>query len=168
MKRIFCALASFALLTACGQTAAEPGTAAAAGNTEMATDPLYKGQGYSIHVPGEGWRLEQDVEDGVSEDIWESTRYDDVEFRISRYGNVSEQEARQRFGENQDYFFDTLEGGAFGKPLTGTDRERDVLRFMSAKGKENVYILSWEYPAQLADSAGMTMENILNTFETTD
>ena len=38
------------------------------GETEMVSATLYTGQGYSIYIPDEGWRLEKRVDDGIPEE----------------------------------------------------------------------------------------------------
>ena len=56
------------------------------GKTEEVPASLYIGNGYSIYIPEEGWRLDEwENDDGVQETVWESTVNDDVELYVLRY-----------------------------------------------------------------------------------
>ena len=56
------------------------------GTEEAVPVTLYIGQGYSIYIPDEGWRLERDVDGSIPEDTWESTVNDDVELQVLHLG----------------------------------------------------------------------------------
>ena len=136
-----------------------------AGQRETVPSTLYIGQGYSIYIPDHGWRLEQDFEDGVPEQHWESTRNDDVELTVAHYGGVTAQTARAAFAsEHDDYVFADLLGGEWGDPLVGSDREDDKLAFMSYDGDGMVYIVAWEYPSAEAESTGARLRQMAETF----
>jgi len=125
----------------------------------------YVGKGYSIYIPDEGWWLEKDVDDGIPEDIWESTFNDDVELKVSHYEKLGAQEARKRFAaDNDDYRFENLSGGTFGNPLVGKERDGDTLCFVSAESGDDTYIVSWQYPAGTEEGFGARLPQIADTF----
>ena len=64
------------------------------GTEEAVPATLYIGQGYSIYIPDEGWRLEKDMEDGVPEEKWESTVNGDVELRVLHLGEKTLEQAQ--------------------------------------------------------------------------
>ena len=134
------------------------------GETELIPVTLYIGQGYSIYIPSEGWRLEKWVDDGIPEDTWESIVNDDVELTVSHYAGKTTMEARDAFVRDEDYVFEDLMGGELGDPLTGMDEDGDYLSFMVAQGADAVYVISWEYPAEAAEGFGARLGQIANTF----
>ena len=134
------------------------------GETELIPVTLYIGQGYSIYIPSEGWRLEKWVDDGIPEDTWESIVNDDVELTVSHYAGKTTMEARDAFVRDEDYVFEDLMGGALGDPLTGMDEDGAHLSFMVAQGADTVYVISWEYPAEAAEGFGARLGQIANTF----
>ena len=135
------------------------------GEREMVPATLYIGQGYSIYIPDEGWRLEKRVDDGIPEESWESVLNDDVELTVSHYAGKTVTEARDLFLLDEDYVFEDLLGGELGDPLTGVDEDGDHLSFMLAEGAGTVYVISWEYPAEAAEGFGVRLEQIAGTFE---
>ena len=135
------------------------------GETELIPVTLYIGQGYSIYIPSEGWRLEKWVDDGIPEDTWESIVNDDVELTVSHYAGKTTMEARDAFVRDEDYVFEDLMGGELGDPLTGMDEDGDYLSFMVAQGADTVYVISWEYPAEAAEGFGARLGRIADTFE---
>ena len=134
------------------------------GETELIPVTLYIGQGYSIYIPSEGWRLEKWVDDGIPEDTWESIVNDDVELTVSHYAGKTTMEARDAFVRDEDYVFEDLMGGELGDPLIGMDEDGDYLSFMVAQGADTVYVISWEYPAEAAEGFGARLGQIANTF----
>lgn len=143
----------------------------AAAQTEAETVPMsqYMGQGYSIQIPETGWRLEQDVDDGIPEDRWENILRDDVELAVSRYTGMTAEAARAVFAaDEEDYRFEDLLGGEWGDPLTGTESDGDVLAFMSCEGADAVYIVSWQYPAKAAEKFSGLLRRMADTFEVTN
>ena len=134
------------------------------GETELIPVTLYIGQGYSIYIPSEGWRLEKWVDDGIPEGTWESIVNDDVELTVSHYAGKTTMEARDAFVRDEDYVFEDLMGGELGDPLTGMDEDGDYLSFMVAQGADTVYVISWEYPAEAAEGFGARLGQIANTF----
>ena len=135
------------------------------GETELVPVTLYIGQGYSIYIPSEGWRLEKWVDDGIPEDTWESIVNDDVELTVSHYAGKTAMEARDAFVRDEDYVFEDLMGGELGDPLTGMDEDGDYLSFMVAQGADTVYVISWEYPAESAEGFGARLGVIADTFQ---
>ena len=135
------------------------------GETELIPVTLYIGQGYSIYIPSEGWRLEKWVDDGIPEDTWESIVNDDVELTVSHYAGKTTMEARDAFVRDEDYVFEDLMGGELGDPLIGMDEDGDYLSFMVAQGADTVYVISWEYPAEAAEGFGARLGRIADTFE---
>ena len=139
--------------------------------TETETVPMsqYMGQGYSIQIPETGWRLEQDMDDGIPEDRWENILRDDVELTVSRYTGMTAEAARAVFvADEEDYRFEDLLGGEWGDPLTGTEPDCDVLSFMSCEGADAVYIVSWQYPAKAAEKFSDLLRQMADTFEVTN
>ena len=134
------------------------------GETELIPVTLYIGQGYSVYIPSEGWRLEKWVDDGIPEDTWESIVNDDVELTVSHYAGKTTMEARDAFVRDEDYVFEDLMGGELGDPLIGMDEDGDYLSFMVAQGADTVYVISWEYPAEAAEGFGARLGQIANTF----
>lgn len=135
------------------------------GMEEAVPATLYLGQGYSIYIPDEGWRLEKDTDDGIPEDTWESTVNGDVELTVSHYSGKTWAEARDAFVRDKDYVFEDLMGGELGDPLTGMDEDGDYMSFMVAEGADAVYVISWEYPAEAAEGFGARLGRIADTFE---
>ena len=134
------------------------------GMEEKVPATLHIGQGYSMYIPNEGWRLEKDVDDGIPEDTWESIVNDDVELTVSHYAGKTTMEARDAFVRDEDYVFEDLMGGELGDPLIGMDEDGDYLSFMVAQGADTVYVISWEYPAEAAEGFGARLGQIANTF----
>ena len=135
------------------------------GMEEAVPATLYLGQGYSIYIPDEGWRLEKDTDDGIPEDTWESTANGDVELTVSHYSGKTWAEARDAFARDCGYVFEDLMGGELGDPLTGMDEDGDYMSFMVAEGAGTVYVISWEYPAEAAEGFGARLGRIADTFE---
>lgn len=136
------------------------------GQTESVPAALYTGVGYSICIPEEGWRLEQDTEDGVSEDCWESTVNDDVELRVLRFPAWDLRTAMNWLAaEEDDYVFEDLMGGTWGDSLMGLDDDGDALWFMGTEGADAAYLVVWEYPAEGAEGFGSRLAQIAGTFE---
>lgn len=142
------------------------------GETEEVLAVLFAGQGYSLYIPEEGWRYEKDVDDGVAEDIWESTVNDEVELEVSRYpaaAGAALDDVKAGFAKACGYVFEDLMGGDLGDPLTGMDEDGDVLGFMAAQSADGtVYVISWEYPAEAAEGFGARLAQVANTFELTE
>ena len=134
------------------------------GETELIPVTLYIGQGYSIYIPSEGWRLEKWVDDGIPEDTWESIVNDDVELTVSHYAGKTTMEARDAFVRDEDSVFEDRVGAELGDPVTGMDEDGDYLSFMVAQGADTVYVISWEYPAEAAEGFGARLGQIANTF----
>ena len=180
MKRLMsiCALTALAL-TGCGGKIAPDESLRPAntelqftveGMTETVPAALYIGDGYSIYIPEEGWRLdERETDDGVRETVWESTVNDEAELYVLHYGvypDATLATTKSHFVQRSGYVFEDLMGGDLGDPLTGTDEGGDYLGFMAAEGRDGeAYIVAWEYPAAAAEGFGVRLPQIANTFE---
>ena len=112
------------------------------------------------------------MDDGVAEDIWESTVNDEVELEVSRYpaaANAALADVKAGFAKACGYVFEDLMGGDLGDPLTGMDEDGDFLSFMAAQSADGaVAVISWEYPAEAAEGFGARLTQIANTFELTE
>ena len=138
------------------------------GEAEVIPATLYRGQGYSIYIPDEGWRLERDVEDNSLEETWESVLNDDVQlsvFQCQKFSDTTAAQIHSQFAAGCGYVFEDLMGGELGDPLTGVDEDGDFLCFMMAEGTDTVYLIYWEYPAEAAEGFGVRLGQMAGTFE---
>ena len=133
------------------------------GMEETVPVTLYTGDGYSIYIPDEGWRLEEDVDDRIREECWESTQRDDVELRVLHLGDMTLEEAQDwMIREEDDYrLIEDKQGGLYGE-----DREAYVeIRFFSGGGR--MYAVAWKYPSEAAEGFGTRLGVLADTFEVT-
>ena len=133
------------------------------GETEMVSATLYTGQGYSIYIPDEGWRLEKDVDDGIPEEKWESTVNDDVELRVLHLGEKTLEEAKAWVtAEEDDYrLIEDKQGG-----LGGTDeKDREMLEVRFYPSGSQMYAVLYEYPMEAAEGFGARLGQIAESFE---
>ena len=174
------------LLSACGQTgtplkdpanqmptAEELGIPATAeleyvadGEKKTASSTLYRGEGYSIYIPNEGWRRDAEREGGIPVDVWEHVWNDEAEVQVWRYGPVPMKEAVTDFLEEEDdYVFPQLILGSAEilDPVEGMDEDGDVLKFIMRTGKEGTFIVSWKYRDALGGAASQA-EQMAKTF----
>ena len=155
--------------TATEEEAARPGAAELefVENGVIQTTPatLYLGEGYSVYIPDTGWKLEQELDDGVPEDTWESTADPDAKLTVSRYSNAKPAGAITAFLEqHDDYAFEELRSGEVAKePLTGVDEDGDVLEFVTRENDTGTYMISWEYPSG-AETLASQLEQMAGTF----
>ena len=133
------------------------------GTEETVPVTLYIGQGYSIYIPDEGWRLEKDVEDGIPEEKWESTVNDDVELRVLHLGEKTLEEAKAWVtAEEDDYRLIEDKQGNLG----GTDeKDREVLEVRFHPSGSQMYAVVYEYPMEAAEGFGARLGQIAETFE---
>ena len=132
------------------------------GTEETVPVTLYIGQGYSIYIPDEGWRLEKDVEDGIPEEKWESTVNDDVELRVLHLGEKTLEQAKAWVtAEEDDYrLIEDKQGG-----LGGTDeKDREVLEVRFHPSGSQMYAVLYEYPMEAAEGFGARLGQIAETF----
>lgn len=132
------------------------------GTEETVPVTLYIGQGYSIYIPDEGWRLEKDVEDGIPEEKWESTVNDDVELRVLHLGEKTLEQAKAWVtAEEDDYrLIEDKQGG-----LGGTDeKDREVLEVRFHPSGSQMYAVLYEYPMEAAEGFGARLSQIAETF----
>ena len=125
---------------------------------------LYIGQGYSIYIPDEGWRLEKDMDDGIPEDAWESTVNHDVELRVLHLGEKTLEQAKAWvMAEEDDYrLIEDKQGG-----LDGTDEhDREVLEVRFYPSGSQMYAVLYEYPMEAAEGFGARLGQIAETFDT--
>lgn len=133
------------------------------GTEEAVPATLYIGQGYSIYIPDEGWRLEKDVDDGIPEDTWESTVNHDVELRVLHLGEKTLEQAQEWVtAEEDDYrLIEDKQGG-----LGGTDeKNREMLEVRFYPSGSQMYAVLYEYPMEAAEGFGARLGQITETFE---
>ena len=133
------------------------------GTEEAVPATLYIGQGYSIYIPDEGWRLEKDVDDGIPEDTWESTVNHDVELRVLHLGEKTLEQAQEWVtAEEDDYrLIEDKQGG-----LGGTDeKNREMLEVRFYPSGSQMYAVLYEYPMEAAEGFGARLSQITETFE---
>ena len=142
------------------------------GETEVLPATRYAGAGYVIYIPDEGWRFEREVDDGITEERWESIYNDEVGLTVYThpvYPDASAATTKGAFLADSDYVFEDVAGGTPGDPLTGREADGDYLCFMAAEGSGGVtYIVAWEYPAEAAEGFGARLRVIADTFVVTD
>ena len=133
------------------------------GTEETVPVTLYIGQGYSIYIPDEGWRLEKDVEDGIPEEKWESTVNDDVELRVLHLGEKTLEEAKAWVtAEEDDYRLIEDKQGNLG----GTDeKDREVLEVRFHPSGSQMYAVVYEYPMEATEGFGARLGQIAESFE---
>ena len=133
------------------------------GMEELVPATLYIGQGYSIYVPNEGWRLEEDINQGIQIDTWESTVNDDVELCVLHLGERTLDQAQDWIiTEEEDFIFTEDEQGN----LVGTDREDQkniAVIFYSADNA--MYAVQYTYPIEATEGFGTRLSVIASTFE---
>lgn len=133
------------------------------GETEMVPATLYIGQGYSLYIPDEGWRLEQDMDDGIPEDTWESTVNHDVELRILHLGEKTLEQAKAWVTAAEDDYclIEDKQGG-----MGGTDEEdREMMEVRFYPSGTQMYAVLYEYPMEAAEGFGARLAQIAGTFE---
>ena len=133
------------------------------GTEEAVPATLYIGQGYSIYIPDEDWRLEKDVDDGIPEEKWESTVNDDVELRVLHLGEKTLEEAKAWVtAEEDDYrLIEDKQGG-----LGGTDeKDREMLEVRFYPSGSQMYAVLYEYPMEAAEGFGARLGQIAESFE---
>lgn len=119
-------------------------------------------KGYTISVPSENYRYEKEYDDGNLEEKWEYTKKDDIGIKVLTYKNTDELTARGKFlKDNDDYIFEDL----MGYSLCGMEPDGDTLWFNLYEEKENVYIVSWEYPKDTKEELKKELADIAGTFK---
>ena len=133
------------------------------GETEMVPATLYIGQGYSLYIPDEGWRLEQDMDDGIPEDTWESTVNHDVELQVLHLGEKTLEQAQEWVTAAEDDYrlIEDKQGG-----MGGTDEEdREMMEVRFYPSGTQMYAVLYEYPMEAAEGFGARLAQIAGTFE---
>ncbi len=133
------------------------------GETELVPVTLYIGQGYSIYIPDEGWRLEKWVDDGIPEDVWESVVNDDVELTVLHLGEKTLAEAQGWVkAEEDDYqLVEDKQGG-----LGGTDAgDREMLEVRFHTSGSTMYAVLYKYPMEAAEGFGTRLGVMADTFQ---
>ncbi|MCF2665254.1 hypothetical protein JQM66_11925 [Oscillibacter valericigenes] len=133
------------------------------GETELIPVTLYIGQGYSIYIPSEGWRLEKWVDDGIPEDTWESNLNDDVELTVLHLGEKTLEEAQTWVkAEEDDYqLVEDKQGG-----LGGTDAgDREMLEVRFHPSGSSMYAVLYKYPMEAAEGFGTRLGVMADTFQ---
>ena len=133
------------------------------GMEELVPATLYIGQGYSIYVPNEGWRLEKDINEGIQIDTWESAVNDDVELCVLHLGERTLDQAQDWIiTEEEDFIFTEDEQGN----LAGTDREDQKNIAVIFYSSDNaMYAVQYTYPIEAAEGFGTRLSVIASTFE---
>ena len=133
------------------------------GETELVPATLYIGQGYSIYIPDEGWRLEKWVDDGIPEDTWESIVNDDVELTVLHLGEKILEEAQTWVkAEEDDYqLVEDKQGG-----LGGTDAgDREMLEVRFHPSGSSMYAVLYKYSMEAAEGFGTRLGVMADTFQ---
>ena len=133
------------------------------GTEETVPATLYIGQGYSIYIPDEGWRLEKDMDDGIPEDTWESTVNHDVELRVLHLGEKTLEQAKAWVTAAEDDYrlIEDKQGG-----LGGTDAEdREMMEVRFYPSGSQMYAVLYEYPMEAAEGFGTRLGVMADTFE---
>lgn len=136
------------------------------GMEETLSATLHVGQGYSLYIPDEGWRLDdRDREDGVWEETWESTINDDAELWVLSLGTRTLEEGQAWLrAEEDDYTFqEDKQGGLWGSDPE--DRTQMEVRFHS--GEDALYAVVCTYPESAAEGFGTRLSVLADTFERT-
>ena len=136
------------------------------GMEEAVPATLYTGQGYSIYIPDEGWRLERDMDDSIPEDTWESTVNHDVELRVLHLGEKTLEQAKAWVTAAEDDYrlIEDKQGN-----LGGTDQEdREMMEVRFHPSGSQMYAVLYEYPLEAAEGFGARLSQIAETFELMD
>lgn len=135
------------------------------GMEETVPATLYNGEGYSIYIFDEDWRLETDMEDGVLEEKWESTFNDDVELRVLHLGNrgLAEAQAFVKAKEDDYRFQEDKQGG-----LLGTDeQDRELMEVLFYPSDGAMFAVLYQYPEEAMEGFGARLRVMADTFERT-
>jgi len=137
------------------------------GMEETVPATVYEGQGWSLYIPNEGWRLDEcDRDDGVFQTAWESTSNDDAELWVLSMGQRTLAEAQRWLkAEEDDFVFrEDKQGGLWGSDAR--DHELMEVRFHS--GADALYAVVWTYPEAAVEGFGTRLSVIADTFEITE
>ena len=133
------------------------------GETELIPVTLYIGQGYSIYIPSEGWRLEKRVDDGIPEESWESVLNDDVELTVLHLGERTLEQAQDWVrAEEDDYqLVEDKQGG-----LGGTDTEElGMLEVRFHPSGNGMYAVLYKCPMEAIEGFGTRLSVMADTFQ---
>lgn len=134
------------------------------GQTEEVPATLYTGDGWSIYIPDQGWRVDPDPED--HEVAWESTDNEDVELSVRFWpekGDLDSLFAAAQAAED-DFAF-TVDDNT----LTGTDQkdgETMIVYPSLMQGTQDAYTISIRYPDEAAEGFGVRLQAMAATFST--
>lgn len=126
---------------------------------------LYVGEGYSIYIPDEGWALEEDLDDGIQRETWESALLEDVELQVLHLGEMTLEQAQAWISAEEDEFqlIEDKRGG-----LGGTDeRDRSVMEVRFYPSGNAMYAVLYTYPMEAAEGFGTRLSVMADTFELT-
>ncbi len=126
------------------------------GMEEVVPATLYTGEGYSLYIPDEGWRLEKDTDDGIFEETWESTACDDVELKISRYSGKTQVEASLYIPDEGWRLEKDTDDGIFEETWESTACDDVELKISRYSGKTQV-----EARDAFAAECGYVFEDLL-------
>lgn len=132
------------------------------GTQEIVPATLYAGTGYSLYIPTEGWRQEQDLDDGISSVSWENLMQDDVKLEIFSLGQRDLTQAQAWvLAEEDDYRLTEGTDGIF-TGMDPEDREKMEVRFCPS-GTE-MFVIITQYP-EAAAGLGAQLDAMADTFE---
>ncbi|MDD2956784.1 MAG: hypothetical protein PHD67_10825 [Oscillospiraceae bacterium] len=130
------------------------------GQQEEAPATLYIGQGYSLYIPDEGWRLDRDAED--LEESWESTADDDVQLTVRCWPKATTEEMAAYFQRDEDdYTWQLQEDGSY---LGYDAHDRGYKQLYLYQRNEEGYTVTLEYPEAAAEGFGVRLSAMADSF----
>ena len=111
----------------------------------------------------EGWQLEEDVEDGVPKETWESILNDDVELTVLHLGERTLEQAQDWVrAEEDDYqLVEDKQGG-----LGGTDTEElEMLEVRFHPSGNGMYAVLYKCPMEAIEGFGTRLSVMADTFQ---
>lgn len=131
------------------------------GDKEDVPATLYIGQGYSLYIPDEGWKLERDTED--LEESWQALANDDAELSVQHFpGKTAEETRAAILTDHRDYGFVDMDADGYFFGTTGQDEEMMEVWLYTAG--EDTWAVSTEYPGEAAEGFGVRLRAMAETF----
>ena len=128
------------------------------GMKESVPATLYMGEGYSLYIPDEGWRMDEPGE-------WEATANSDVELKVRYFAGKTEAEVRQTIvAEEDDYRFEQPDETGWLLGEDQEDRERMEIRLFPVEN--GTFAVFSKYPAEAIEGFGVRLRLIADTFRT--
>lgn len=114
---------------------------------------LYKGRGYSIYIPEEGWQM-------TATEIWETVHNDKVKLQIMDYEGESVEAFRKQLLED-GYSLDSYDSAK----LTRYDSKEALIRNVRIlKFDDKIKGIFYSYPLEAEEGFGTRLERIVSTF----